>query len=181
LAVDDYTHFTSPIRRYPDLIVHRLVKARVREARGGRRPPADGTGAGRLLPAAPASLPEASRHCSERERVAVDAERASVKLKQVEYASDHVGDVFAGVITGVSAFGVFVQLTDLLVDGMVHVRDIDDDFYEYDEDTWSLIGTRRGRVFQVGKLATVVIVRADTESREIDLYFADETGAEQGA
>jgi len=180
LAVEDYTHFTSPIRRYPDLIVHRLVKARLREARGGgKRSTANAAGAGRLLPSAPASLSEASRHCSERERIAVDAERASVKLKQVEYASDHVGDSFAGVITGVSAFGVFVQLSDLLVEGMVHVRDIDDDFYEYDEATWSLVGTRRGRVFQVGKLATVVIVRADTESREIDLYFADETGAAQ--
>ena len=170
LAITDYTHFTSPIRRYPDLIVHRLVKTRLRAERD-----AGDLDAG----AAPAELKEASRHCSERERVAVDAERASVKLKQVEYALDHVGDQFRGVISGVSPFGVFVQLSDLLVEGLVHVRDMEDDFYEYDESTYSLVGTHHGRVFQVGREATVVIVRADTESREIDLFFADEPSGKE--
>lgn len=168
LAVRDYTHFTSPIRRYPDLMVHRLLKARISGGAGAG--PEGGTDGPRP---APAPAGEAARHCSERERVATDAERASVKLKQVEYAANHLGDPFDGVISGVSQFGVFVQLSELLVEGLVHVRDMGDDYYEYDEATYRLVGTKTGRVFQVGRPVTVVIVRADTESREIDLLFAD--------
>ena len=161
LALKEYTHFTSPIRRYPDLIVHRLLKQKIGAV-------------DRSVEVAPNGLDDAAKHCSERERTAVDAERASVKLKQVEYARQHVGDEFAGVISGVSQFGIFVQLTELLVEGMVHVRDIGDDFYEYDESTYSLVGTRTGKQFRVGMEVTVIIVRADTEAREIDLFLTDE-------
>lgn len=163
LALKEYTHFTSPIRRYPDLIVHRLLKEKI-----GAVPQSGDV--------APHGLADAAKHCSERERTAVDAERASVKLKQVEYARQHVGDEFAGVISGVSQFGIFVQLSELLVEGMVHVRDIGDDYYDYDESTYSLVGTRTGKEFRVGMEVTVIIVRADTEAREIDLFLTDEDG-----
>lgn len=155
LSVKYYTHFTSPIRRYPDLLVHRMIK---RKTSGQRGPGA-------------AALKTRCEHLTEREKIAVDAERASVRLKQVEYAGNHLGESFAGVTTGVSRFGVFVQITDLLVEGMVHVRDLDDDYYEYDERTYSLIGTRTKRTFRLGDSVRVIIASANTETREIDLLF----------
>ncbi len=158
LGFDFYTHFTSPIRRYPDLMVHRLLKA----YEAGEVPPD------------PEQLEATCRHCSEKERSAEVAERESIKLKQVEYARDHLGDSFDGVVTGVTRFGVFVEITSLLVEGMVHVRDMDDDYYEYDEATFSLIGVETGRRYQPGRVVRVTIVAANLESREIDLFFAEE-------
>ena len=110
-------------------------------------------------------------HTSERERVAVDAERASVRLKQVIYASDHIGDEFDGIVTSVSKFGVYVELTALLVEGMVHVRDLLDDYYEYNERAFSLIGVQSGRRFRPGDAVRVTLAAARIESREIDLTF----------
>ena len=158
LGFEEYTHFTSPIRRYPDLMVHRLL-ARY------------GAGGGAVEKGWLESVCES---CSERERIAEQAERESVRLKQVQYAQDHLGDSFDGVVSGVTNFGVFVEITDLLVEGMVHVRDMDDDYYEYDEDSFSLRGVETGRKYQPGTLVRVVIVAANTETRELDLYFSDE-------
>ncbi|RMH69368.1 MAG: ribonuclease R [Bacteroidetes bacterium] len=153
-----YTHFTSPIRRYPDLIAHRLLKrfARKKQTTSDKD-----------------ALEAQCRHCSERERVATEAERESVKLKQVEFIRQHLGERFTGVVSGVTNFGVFVELEDVLVEGMVHVRDLDDDYYEYDERTYTLVGVDTGRTFRPGDRVEVQVVAADVETRKVDLVFVD--------
>jgi ribonuclease R len=113
-------------------------------------------------------------HCSDRERVATEAERESIKLKQVEYIRNHLGDEFGGVISGISRFGIFVELDRILVDGMVHVRDMKDDYYEYDEDAYAMVGTKSGVRHTVGDAVRVVVVRADIDTREIDFFFAED-------
>ncbi len=155
LGFDYYTHFTSPIRRYPDLIVHRLLK---QYAAGGSR-------------ADLGTLQNQCEHCSEQERSAVEAERESVKLKQVEYVQEHVGDEFDGVVSGVTKFGVFVEMTDLLVEGLVHVSDMDDDYYTYDESTFTMSGRNSGKTYRPGDEVRVQIVKANPEKREVDLLF----------
>lgn len=153
-----YTHFTSPIRRYPDLMVHRLLKQYLGEGR---------------LDADREALQARCEHCSGRERVAVEAERESVKLKQVEYVQQHLGETFAGVVSGVTKFGVFVELSELLVEGMVHVRDMDDDYYEYDEANYRLVGQYANKSYRLGDRVDVVVVSANPERREVDLLFTD--------
>ena len=157
LGFSHYSHFTSPIRRYPDLIVHRLLK----------RYADDGGGVDLQ------DLANACEHCSEQERNAEEAERESVKLKQVEYVQEHVGDTFEGVVTGVTKFGVFVEMTDLLVEGLVHVRDMDDDYYTYDEHTYTMTGRNTGQTYRPGDQVRVQIIGANTEKREVDLLFVD--------
>ena len=156
LGFDYYTHFTSPIRRYPDLMVHRLLK---RYARG--------EGAADVE-----DLAARCEHCSEQERNAEEAERESVKLKQVEYVKNHVGDTFEGVVSGVTKFGVFVEITDLLVEGLVHVRDMND-YYVYDESTYTLRGESNGKTYRPGDSVTVKVASASVDDREIDLLFVD--------
>ncbi|NND71746.1 MAG: ribonuclease R [Rhodothermales bacterium] len=156
LAEESYTHFTSPIRRYPDLLAHRVLK-RVHGYLDGEAE----------------DLGPICRHCSEREKVATNAERESIRLKQVQYLERHLGDEFSGVVSGVTNFGVFVRLDDVFVEGMVHVRDMDGDFYEYDEATYTLRGTQRGKTFKPGDRVHVVVVSTNAETREVDLYFTD--------
>jgi ribonuclease R len=155
LAFTHYTHFTSPIRRYPDLMVHRLLK----DLAAGRPTPDFG------------DLKAACDHASERERAADDAQRESVKLKQVEYMQQHVGDRFTGVVSGVTRFGVFVELDALLVEGLIHVRELSDDYYEYDETTFSLTGRYNGRTFRLGDPLDIIVAAANTETREIDFVL----------
>jgi len=155
LGAEFYTHFTSPIRRYPDIVVHRLVKDRLA---GKEKAKAE-------------QISEMMAHCSEQEVKATEAERESVKLKKVEFALDHVGQEFPGIVAGVSKFGVYIELEELLIEGMVHVRNMNDDYYEYDESSFSLIGTRSGKRFKPGDRTRVRIAAANVEKREIDLEF----------
>lgn len=158
LGFDDYAHFTSPIRRYPDVLVHRLLKS---------------YGAGKPSYSYNA-LKQLGTHCSERERAAIEAERDSVKLKQVEFLSDHVGDDFDGVISGVMDKGIFVDLKDIHCEGMVRVSDLNDDYYEYDEKRHCLVGRNHGKKYQLGKEIRVKVVRTDIKARQIDLKLVDD-------
>jgi ribonuclease R len=157
LAFKHYTHFTSPIRRYPDLIVHRLL-----ETYAGRQP-----GAGKKP--LPDRVEEICRHSSERERVAMEAERASVKVMQVEYMKRHVGDVLEGVIGGVTEFGLFVEINDLMIEGLVRMRDLGDDYYIFDEKRYALRGRSRGKVYRLGDKVNVRVVSVDPHEHEIDM------------
>lgn len=160
LAFKYYTHFTSPIRRYPDLVVHRLLKEYAAGMPYQRREQMR------------RELPDISRQSSERERVATEAERESVKVMQVEYMKRHVGDTFDGVITGVTTFGLFVEIADLLVEGMIRVRDMTDDFYLFDESRYQLKGRSRGKVYRLGDNVRVAVVSVDPETREINFAMA---------
>jgi ribonuclease R len=156
LAFTHYAHFTSPIRRYPDLVVHRLLseyaagvdQRRIEEIR--------------------ARLPEIARQSSARERLAVGAERESVKVMQVEYMKRHVGDHLSGVITGVTNFGLFVEINDLLVEGLVPVRELTDDYYLFDEKKYSLRGRSTGKTYRLGDSVKVQVVAVHPDRRTID-------------
>jgi ribonuclease R len=156
LAFTHYTHFTSPIRRYPDLVVHRLLEEYARDVTVAR------------LAEIGKGLPDVARQSSERERRANDAERASVKVMQVEYMKRHVGDEFAGVVTGVTNFGIFVEINDLLVEGMIPVRELSDDYYVFDEKHYSLRGRSRGKVYRLGDPLRIQVLSVNAEGRRID-------------
>jgi len=154
LGSDAYLHFTSPIRRYPDLVVHRALVRWL----AGKRTEVDRE-----------SLERTARHTSERERRAEAAERDSVELKKIQYMTRHLGDTFEGTIAGVTGFGMFILLDDVLVEGLVRLSSLVDDYYHYDEESWSLTGRRSKRRFQLGDRVEVQVARVDPESREIDL------------
>ena len=159
LGFSHYSHFTSPIRRYPDLMAHRLLKRYAKLDAGGKgeAPEAE-------------ALEARCQYASQQERQATDAERESVKLKVTEYVAQHVGDTFDGVVSGVTKFGAFVEITALLADGLVHVRDMDD-YMEYDERTYRLVGQSTRRVIRLGDPVRVRVAAADPETRRIDLEF----------
>jgi ribonuclease R len=156
LASEAYAHFTSPIRRYPDLHVHREI---VRWMAG--KPARSRAGSD--------ELEEVARHCSERERRAEAAERDSIEVKTIRYMERHLGDEFEGTISGVTGFGLFVLLDDVLTEGLVRVSSLVDDYYVYDGDSFSLTGRRSRRRLRLGDKVKVQVVRVDPESREIDL------------
>ena len=164
LASTAYTHFTSPIRRYPDLVVHRLLRDLVRR--------------GRFTPAhaeeLDASLPEIAAHCSARERVATEAEREVVNLHKTEYLARRVGETAAGFITGVTHFGLFVQLADVPVEGLVHVSTLGDDYYKHREDLRALVGTNTGTTFRHGDAVMVKIAAVNTALRRADFVLVRE-------
>jgi ribonuclease R len=162
LAFKYYTHFTSPIRRYPDLIVHRLLDEYAQTMSLKRRQKLTSL------------LPEICLHSSNRERVATEAERASVKVMQVEYMKRHVGDQFHAIVSGVTNFGLFVEIADLLVEGLIRVRDMEDDYYVFDEKNYALIGKRTKKRYRLGDKVTIQVVRVDPEEREIDFTLAEE-------
>jgi len=158
LASEKYCHFTSPIRRYPDLMVHRILKKSV--VRGGIKKEEIETLRGRLQ--------VNGEETSSRERRAMEAERDVVDLKKAEFMMDKVGEDFSGFITGVTSFGIFVELEGLFVEGLVHVTSIDDDYYIYDEKGHSLTGERKKRRFRIGDKVDISVEKVDREKRQID-------------
>ncbi len=158
LAAETYTHFTSPIRRYPDLIVHRILKADLR-----------GKLADRAVTAKLAEvLPDAAAHCSLRERKAMEAERDVVTMLKLRFMEDKLGEDFDGIITGVAQFGFFVQLQEFFVEGLVHVSTLADDYYHYIEKQHCLRGERKKRVYRIGDAVRVRVDRVDTARKRID-------------
>ena len=162
LAADSYTHFTSPIRRYPDLVVHRTLReSRTRHDRGAARPSCS------------RNCPKSARHTSERERRADDAERELVQWKKVRFMADKVGDEFDGYVTGVTAFGLYIELVEHFVEGLVHVSTMADDYYRFVERTHMLRGENKGKVYRLGDRVKVQVVKVDMERRQVDLGLVE--------
>lgn len=162
LGADYYSHFTSPIRRYPDLILHRLIhyydevgRSQQDKKRWESR------------------LPDIAKHSSEAERCAIDAERETDELKKTEFMADKVGQEFMGTIISITGFGMFIQLPNT-VEGLVHVSMMDDDYYRFDEDHLVMIGERTGKVFRIGQPIKVKLMRADVEEVQIDFSIVED-------
>lgn len=151
-----YSHFTSPIRRYPDLVAHRIVRLALLEGRGV---PENLT----------SQLAAIARHASAKERQAMEAERESVELKKMEYLEGHLGDVFDGTISGVTSYGMFVLLDEILAEGLVHVSQLADDYYHFLEDQYALVGEGKRRRFRLGDRVKVQVIKVNRELRELDL------------
>ncbi|WP_448521597.1 ribonuclease R [Pseudothermotoga sp.] len=164
LASYAYTHFTSPIRRYPDLVVHRLLKLYLKQ--GNRFTE-------KQIELYSKLLPKIAQHCSKRERIADEAEWDLLAMKKVEYISKHMDEIFEVVVTNVTRFGLFVEIPDKLISGLVHVSTLDD-YYIYDERKNILVGERTGRIFKIGDILKVKVLRADKITGEIDFQLAEE-------
>lgn len=164
LASYAYTHFTSPIRRYPDLVVHRLLKLYLRQ--GNRFTE-------KQIEIYSKLLPKIAQHCSKRERIADEAEWDLLAMKKVEYISRHMDKIFDAVVTNVTRFGLFVEIPDKLISGLVHISTLDD-YYFYDERKNILVGERTGRIFKIGDTLKVRVLRADKIAGEIDFELVGE-------
>ncbi|MBN2213382.1 MAG: ribonuclease R [Bacteroidales bacterium] len=147
-----YTHFTSPIRRYPDMLVHRLLNDYLNHQPPGNKK----------------VLEKMCSHSSDMEQLAVDAERASVKYKQVEFMAERIGQIYDGIISGVTEWGIYVEIIENKCEGMIHIRNLLDDFYEYDEDNYCLTGRHTGRKFQLGDNVKIEIQRANLPRKQLD-------------
>ena len=157
LAFDYYTHFTSPIRRYPDMMVHRLLE---KYLSGGRS-------------VNTAKLEEQCEHSSNMEQVAANAERASIKYKQVEFMSAHLGEEFDGVISGVTEWGLYVEINENKCEGLVPIRDLEDDYYEFDEKNYCLTGRHKKRNYRLGDPIRIQIARANLEKEQVDFALIE--------
>ncbi|TKG90088.1 ribonuclease R [Puteibacter caeruleilacunae] len=157
LSFEHYSHFTSPIRRYPDMMVHRLLD---RYLKGGKSANAS-------------KYEDMCKHSSDMETKASNAERSSIKYKQVEFMSDKVGQTFQGVISGVTDWGIYVELNENKCEGMIPLHELDDDFYMYDENNYCIIGQRTGNKYQLGEELTVEVVRANLLKKQLDFRLAD--------
>ena len=157
LAFDYYTHFTSPIRRYPDLMVHRLL---TRYLAGGRSAQAD-------------KYETLCEHSSAMEQTAASAERASIKYKQVEFMSERIGNVYDGVISGVTEWGLYVEINENKCEGMIPIRDLDNDYYDFDEKNYCLIGRRRHRKFSLGDPIRIKVAKANLVKKQLDFTLVE--------
>ena len=162
LAASFYCHFTSPIRRYPDLQIHRIIKENLR---------------GRMNEARIAHynkiLNDVAKHSSEMERRAEEAERETVKLKKVEYMQERIGEIYEGVISGVMEWGIFVELPNT-VEGLIRVADLNDDFYHFIEESYEMVGERTGRTFKLGQKVKVCVEDVDKVARTVDFSLVEE-------
>ena len=157
LAFKFYTHFTSPIRRYPDLMVHRLLTRYIGGGRSVSQP----------------KYEEYCEHCSGREQLAEQAERASIKYKQVEFMADKLGEEFDGLISGITEFGLYVELNDSKCEGMVPLRDLDDDYYEFDERNYQLVGRRHHHRYTLGDAVRIKVARANLDKKQLDFALVE--------
>ena len=155
LAFEHYTHFTSPIRRYPDMMVHRLLQHYLDQGK----------------PVAKLEYEAKCVHSSEREKRAADAERASIRYKQVEFMSLAEDKLYGGIITGVTDFGIFVEIIETKCEGMVRLADMKDDFYEFEERNYRVIGRRRKKIYCLGDKVEVRVKKTDIDRRTMDLMF----------
>lgn len=165
LGFDYYTHFTSPIRRYPDMMVHRLLE---RYLAGGRSVILD-------------KLEEQCKHSSEMEQLAANAERTSIKYKQCEYLADRLGQTYEGIISGVTEWGLYVELNENKCEGLVPIRDLADDYYVFDERNYCLVGRKTHTRYTLGDCVTVQVARANVEKKMIDFALLDDKGRPVGA
>ncbi len=157
LGFEYYSHFTSPIRRYPDIIAHRLLQHYLD---GGKSPVRE-------------EVEEKAKHCSARERLAADAERESIKYMQVKFMEKHVGQTFEGVISGVAEFGFWVQIPENGSEGLIKLRDLTDDSYQYDQKTHAVYGSRHGRQFQLGDRVKIRVMKANLIQKQLDFKIED--------
>ena len=156
LAFNHYSHFTSPIRRYPDMMAHRLLQHYLDDKKAASK----------------TDFEERCEHSSEREKRAADAERASIKYKQVEFMSLAEKKDYEGLISGVTEWGIYVEIIETKCEGMIRMADMTDDFYEFDEKNYRIIGRKTGKVFRLGDKIKVRIKKTDIDRRLIDLVFA---------
>lgn len=157
LAFDYYTHFTSPIRRYPDLMVHRLLTRYLAKGRSVNKE----------------EYEEKCQHASDMEQLATNAERASIKYKQIEFMQEHIGEVYDGVISGVTEWGIYVELNENKCEGMVPLRTLKGDYFMYDERNFCIVGRRTGKRYQLGDEMTVRIAKADLIKKQLDFELVD--------
>jgi len=163
LAAEFYTHFTSPIRRYPDLVIHRIIREVL--ASGGTLP-------AKRIDELAAKMPDIARQSSERERVAVEAERDTEQLKKCEFMLDKIGEEFDGIISGVTSFGIFVELGNT-VEGLIRLSDLTDDYYHFHEEHMALIGERTAKVYRIGDEVRVRVERVNMDEQQIDFAMVD--------
>jgi ribonuclease R len=161
LAFKHYSHFTSPIRRYPDLIAHRVLKAYARGYQDNQ------------FESYERKLHHAAQQSSEREIVALEAERASIKMKQVEFMSSRLGEEYDGIISGVVSFGIFVEIIEFMVEGLVHISDLEDDYYLFEEKAYRLKGRSSGRTYRLGDKVRVRVVRVNVNERLLDFVLVE--------
>jgi ribonuclease R len=162
LGITHYSHFTSPIRRYPDLTAHRIIKETITEGylSQERQDELD------------TKIPKIADHCSLQERRAMDAERDSVDLKKIEFMEDKIGEEFEGIISGITGFGMFIELENT-VEGLVHIKNLRDDYYHYDEQKYHLIGERTKKIYRIGDEVKIKIAKVNRDERELDFELIE--------